>query len=54
MRGAVATAVRRLATEPALAAGVGAAGRATYEARASEAALGLRWRSLLERAIAGA
>jgi glycosyltransferase involved in cell wall biosynthesis len=51
---ALATAVRRLATEPALAAAVGAAGRATYEARASEAALGLRWRSLLERAIAGA
>ena len=33
-------AVRRLAAEPALADGVGAAGRATYEARASEAALG--------------
>jgi glycosyltransferase involved in cell wall biosynthesis len=51
---ALATAVRRLATGPALAAAVGAAGRATYEARASEAALGLRWRSLLERAITGA
>ena len=31
---------------------IGAAGRATYEAHASEAVLGARWRALLERAIA--
>ena len=49
---ALAAAVRRLADDAALAETVGAAGRATYEARASEAALGARWRALLERAIA--
>ena len=31
---------------------IGTAGRATYEACASEAVLGARWRELLERAIA--
>jgi glycosyltransferase involved in cell wall biosynthesis len=51
---ALAAAVRHLATDPGLAAGIGAAGRETYEARASEAALGSRWRALLERAIAAA
>ena len=50
---ALAAAVRRLATDRALADAIGAAGRATYEARASEAVLGARWRALLERAIAG-
>jgi glycosyltransferase involved in cell wall biosynthesis len=48
---ALAAAVRRLATESGLAERIGAAGRATYEERASEATLGLRWRALLERAI---
>jgi glycosyltransferase involved in cell wall biosynthesis len=51
---ALAGAIARLAGDPALAAAVGAAGRATYEARASEQALGGRWRALLERAVAAA
>ena len=51
---ALAAAVRRLAGDRVLADAIGAAGRATYEARASEAVLGARWRALLERAIAGA
>jgi len=51
---ALAAAVRRLATDRAYADALGAAGRATYEARASEAELGARWRALLERAIATA
>lgn len=51
---ALAAAVRRLAADPALAERIGAAGRATYESRASEAALGIRWRAVLERAIAAA
>ena len=46
------SAIRRLAAEPGLAAALGAAGRATYEARASEEVLGERWRGLLERAVA--
>ena len=50
---ALAAAVRRLAADRALADAIGAAGRETYEARASEAVLGARWRALLERAIAG-
>ncbi len=49
---ALAAAVRRLAGDRVLAGAIGAAGRATYEARASEAVLGARWRALLERAIA--
>ena len=49
---ALAAAVRRLAADRAFADAIGAAGRETYEARASEAALGARWRVLLERAIA--
>jgi glycosyltransferase involved in cell wall biosynthesis len=49
---ALAAAVRRLASDPRLADRIGAAGRETYEARASEAVLGARWRALLERAIA--
>jgi glycosyltransferase involved in cell wall biosynthesis len=51
---ALAAAVRRLAGEPDLASRIGAAGRATYEARASETVLGARWRDLLERAVAAA
>lgn len=51
---ALAGAIRRLASDPALAARIGGAGRATYQARASEHVLGERWRALLERAIARA
>ena len=51
---ALAAAVRRLAGDRVLADAIGAAGRETYAARASEAVLGVRWRALLERAIAGA
>jgi glycosyltransferase involved in cell wall biosynthesis len=47
--GALAEAVRRLAAEPALAGRIAAGGRAAYTERASEAVLGARWRSLLER-----
>jgi glycosyltransferase involved in cell wall biosynthesis len=49
---ALARAIRRLAGEPGLVAALGTAGRATYEARASEEVLGERWRALLERAVA--
>jgi glycosyltransferase involved in cell wall biosynthesis len=45
---ALAAAVRRLADDAALAAALGEAGRATYEARASEEVLGARWRAVLE------
>jgi glycosyltransferase involved in cell wall biosynthesis len=48
---AIAGAVRRLAEDGSLAERLGAAGRATYEARASEPVLGARWRALLEGAI---
>ena len=51
---ALAGAVQRLATDAALAERIGQGGRATYEAHASEAVLGARWRDLLERAIAAA
>jgi len=49
---ALAAAVRRLAADATLADRIGAAGRSTYEARASEPVLGARWRALIERAIA--
>jgi glycosyltransferase involved in cell wall biosynthesis len=49
---ALAAAVRRIATEDGLAARLARAGRATYEARASETVLGERWRALLEAAVA--
>ena len=51
---ALAAAVHRLAADPPLAGRIGAAGRIAYEARASEAVLGVRWRGVLERAIAAA
>jgi putative colanic acid biosynthesis glycosyltransferase WcaI len=51
---ALAAAIRRLAADPSLADRIGSAGSATYHARASEEALGSRWRALLERAIAAA
>lgn len=50
--GALATAVRRLAADPALAARLGEAGRVTYEEHASETVLGQVWRAILERALA--
>ena len=50
---ALAGAVRRLASDEALAERVARAGRETFEAHASEDVLGARWRSLLERAAAG-
>jgi len=52
--GALAAAVRQLAGDAALADRIGKAGRETYEANASEATLGARWRAVLERAIAAA
>jgi glycosyltransferase involved in cell wall biosynthesis len=45
---ALAGAIRRLAADPELARRVGMAGRATYEAHASEEVLGPRWRRILE------
>ena len=50
---ALAEAVRRLGESNDLAARIGAGGRAAYEAHASEAVLGPRWRAVLERAVAG-
>ena len=46
--GALAAALRRLATEPAIAARIAAGGLETYRAQASEEILGARWRALLE------
>ncbi len=48
---ALADAVRRLAGDASLRAEVAARGRATYEARASEAILGARWRALIEELL---
>jgi glycosyltransferase involved in cell wall biosynthesis len=45
---ALAAAVRRLATDPALSERIGARGHAVYREQASEDVLGARWRSLLE------
>jgi glycosyltransferase involved in cell wall biosynthesis len=50
---ALAGAVRRLAESRDLGVLIGAGGRAVYEGRASEAALGPRWRGVIERALAG-
>jgi glycosyltransferase involved in cell wall biosynthesis len=49
--GALANAVRTLAEDPTVREGIGTRGRATYEAHASEAVLGRRWRTLLEDLI---
>ena len=49
---ALAAAVRRLASEPALAQRIGAGGLAAYRAQASEEVLGKRWRSLVEQLVA--
>jgi glycosyltransferase involved in cell wall biosynthesis len=48
---ALADAVRRLADDGGLAERIAAAGRTTYETKASEQVLGERWRALLERAV---
>jgi len=51
---ALAQAVRRLAEDPSSRARIAAAGRRTYEEQAGEKTLGLRWRRVIERAIAAA
>ena len=48
---ALADSVRELARDASLRAGIAARGRATYEARASEAILGARWRALIEELL---
>ncbi len=48
----LAAALRELAADPVLRRGIGDAGRATYEAHASEAVLGQKWRSLFEELVA--
>ena len=49
---ALAAAIRRVAGSAELAAELAERGRATYELHASEAVLGVRWRSLLEGVLA--
>jgi glycosyltransferase involved in cell wall biosynthesis len=49
--GALADALRELAADPARRKVIGEAGRATYEARASEAVLGQAWRTLFEELV---
>ena len=51
---AVAAALRTLRADPELAQRLGRGGRATYEAHASEQALGARWRGLFERVLENA
>ena len=48
---ALASAIRRMVEDSSLATRIAAAGRSTYETRASESVLGARWRSLLEEAL---
>jgi glycosyltransferase involved in cell wall biosynthesis len=48
---ALATAVRRILDDTALAQRLGAGGRAAYEAKASETVLGHRWREIIERLL---
>jgi hypothetical protein len=48
---ALADAIRRLADDAELASRLGAGGRATYEAKASEVVLGARWRGIIERLL---
>ena len=48
---ALANAIRRLRDDGKLASRIGAAGLATYRARASEEVLGQRWREILERVV---
>jgi glycosyltransferase involved in cell wall biosynthesis len=49
---ALADVLRRLSSDPELARRIAAGGRAAFEAHASEAVLGERWRSLVEGALA--
>ena len=49
--GVLAGAVRRLHDDPVLARRIADSGLAAYRERASEAVLGGRWRSLLERLV---
>jgi glycosyltransferase involved in cell wall biosynthesis len=49
---ALASALRELAADPVRRRKIAAAGRATYEARASEAVLGQTWRALFEELVA--
>jgi glycosyltransferase involved in cell wall biosynthesis len=51
---ALAGALRTIAGDPELARRLSAGGRAAYEAHASEAVLGRRWRELVEQAVARA
>ncbi len=51
-RATLADALRRLAGDAELARRIGAGGHATYQARASEAVLGRRWRELVEGLLA--
>lgn len=48
---ALAEALRRLAADPELARTLSSAGRRAYEAQASEAVLGMRWRGIIERLL---
>jgi glycosyltransferase involved in cell wall biosynthesis len=48
---ALAAAIRRLRDDAELASGIGAAGLATYRARASEDVLGMRWREILDQLV---
>ena len=48
---ALAGAIRRLASDPELTQRIAAGGRAAYEAAASEAVLGQRWREIIERLL---
>ena len=50
---ALAAAMRRFAADSDLRRRLSEGGRAAYEAHASEAVLGRRWRGVLERAVAG-
>jgi glycosyltransferase involved in cell wall biosynthesis len=52
--GALTAALHRLRSDTGLAGHLSEGGRAAYEAEASEAVLGARWRALLERATARA
>jgi glycosyltransferase involved in cell wall biosynthesis len=47
---ALADAIRRLTSDPALARSVGDGGPDVYREKAGEDVLGARWRSVLERA----
>jgi len=48
---ALASAVRRLAADTELSLRIAAGGRAAYEREASEAVLGARWRTIVERLL---